>query len=391
MKVIFDKTKKMRPVKSWCMEPEQSAVDQAINLAMLPFTHSHVALMPDTHSGYGMPIGGVAGFLGVVIPYCVGVDIGCGMYALRTNLKAALFTRELRQQVMAEIRKRIPLGKNHHEKLPSLDFMPPKPDKALCPIAFAQYDRATRSLGTLGGGNHFIEFQYDEEGFVWIMIHSGSRNLGKTICDYYHEQANALAKQWNSATLKEWKLAHLPVDSDIGRSYIAEMQFALRFAKANRRSMMLAVFESLNGILPVDETFLLDIHHNYAALEHHFGEDVWVHRKGATSARMDELGIIPGSQGSTSYIVRGKGNPLSFTSCSHGGGRCMSRTAATKTLDLVAEIKKLDDQGIVHGIRNAADLDEAVGSYKDINVVMAEQADLVDMVHVLHPMAVVKG
>jgi tRNA-splicing ligase RtcB len=391
MKVIFDKERKMRPVKSWCMSPEESAVEQAIHLAMLPFTHSHVALMPDTHSGYGMPIGGVAGFLSVVIPYCVGVDIGCGMRAIRTGLKAALLPRELRLQVMGEIRKRIPVGMNHHQKTPDLTNMPAKPDKALCPIAFAQYDRATHSLGTLGGGNHFIELQQDDEGFVWIMIHSGSRNLGKTICDFYHASADALAKQWNSATPKEWKLAHLPVDSDIGRSYIAEMNFALAFAKANRQSMMTAALESLNVILPAEENFHLDIHHNYAALEHHFGEDVWVHRKGATSARMDELGIIPGSQGSTSYIVRGKGNPLSFASCSHGGGRCMSRTAATKTLDLAAEIKKMDDQGIVHGIRNAKDLDEAVGSYKDINVVMAEQADLVDIVHALHPMAVVKG
>jgi tRNA-splicing ligase RtcB len=391
MKVIFDKTKKMRPVRSWCMEPEQGAVDQAVNLAMLPFVHNHVALMPDTHQGYGMPIGGVAGFLGVVVPYCVGVDIGCGMRALRTNIKFDQLDADMLRHVMGEIRKRIPLGFNHHAQVPDLANMPAKPNKDLCPISYAQYERATRSLGTLGGGNHFIEIQKDEEGYVWIMIHSGSRNLGKTICDFYHAIADNLAVRFNSATPKAWKLAHLPADSPEGLSYIAEMNFALSFAYANRNDMMKAAFTSLSTVAQPEIMISVDIHHNYATLETHYGEDVWVHRKGATSANLGEIGIIPGSQGTASYIVEGLGNPLSFKSCSHGAGRAMSRTAATKNLVLADEIKKLDDQGIIHGIRNQKDLDEAAGSYKDIGVVMAEQADLVKIIHTLRPMAVVKG
>jgi len=394
MKVIYTpemKAGRVRPIRSWCMEPEAGAIEQAAHVAALPFTHNHVALLPDTHQGYGMPIGGVAGLLNAVVPFMVGVDIGCGMRAVRTDVRFDQLNADMLRHAMGEVRKRIPLGFGHHAEVPNLAHMPALPDKKLCPIAYAQYDRATRSLGTLGGGNHFIEIQKDEEGYVWIMIHSGSRNLGKTICDYYHAIADNLAVKFNSATPKAWKLAHLPADSAEGIAYVAEMNFALEFAKANRQDMMEAAVVSLSTVSQPKITFEVDIHHNYAALEHHYGENVWVHRKGATAARLDEIGIIPGSQGTASYIVAGLGNPLSFQSCSHGAGRAMSRSAATKNLVLADEIKKLDDQGIVHSIRNQKDLDEAAGSYKDISVVMAEQADLVRIVHTLRPMAVVKG
>ena len=400
MKIVFDETKKMKPIKTWCMAPEEGALEQAMNLAQLPFLHKHVALMPDTHFGFGMPIGGVIALDQVVIPGAVGVDIGCGMCAAKFGVKAAEFTPDMLRAIMGKIHKAIPVGFNHHQ-VPTASASMPEPylggrfDKDPdMPIVMAEYKKATLSLGTLGGGNHFIELQKDEEGNLWAMIHSGSRNLGKTVCDYYTKIAADLNKTWRSSVPAEWKLAFLPSQSTEGKQYLKEMEYCLRFAKASRMEMMLQVSKAICDVMPAAWSAAMDItdvHHNYAQLENHFGANVWVHRKGATSARAGETGIIPGSQGTASYIVRGKGCEDSFMSCSHGAGRAMSRTAAIKNLDLAGEIKRLDDQGIIHGIRNQKDLDEAAGSYKNIETVMKEQDDLVHIMHKLLPIAVVKG
>jgi tRNA-splicing ligase RtcB len=259
-------------------------------------------------------------------------------------------------------------------------------------ITAQEYPNALLSLGTLGGGNHFIEFQVDSTQYLWVMIHSGSRNLGKKICDYYNEMAVDLNRQWWSSVPAEHELAFLPCNSEEGKLYISEMEHALTFAKHNRMLIMDRIRQAICQVLPgaqFDQE--LDIHHNYAALEYHDHGNFWVHRKGATQARFDQLGIIPGSQGTASYIVKGLGNPKSFQSCSHGAGRAMGRKAATRDLDLAAEQKRLDDKGILHAIRGQQDLEEAAGAYKDIDIVMEEQKDLVEVVYKLEPIGVIKG
>jgi len=219
------------------------------------------------------------------------------------------------------------------------------------------------------------------------MIHSGSRNFGLQIADYYNKLAVQLNEKWHSVLPKEWELAFLPIDSSEGQAYINEMKYAVDFALANRKLMMDRILE----IIGVEHEPMINIAHNYASLEHHFGKDVWVHRKGATLARVDTVGIIPGSQGTHSYIVKGKGNPESFESCSHGAGRKMGRKDAIRRLNLEDEKKKLDDKGIIHAIRGPKDLDEAPGAYKDIQTVMDNQKDLVEILVELTPLGVVKG
>lgn len=260
------------------------------------------------------------------------------------------------------------------------------------PIVAQEYNKARKSLGTLGGGNHFCEFQKDDQGYIWIMIHSGSRNLGKQVCDYYNKLAIELNGKYHSVVSKEQKLAFLPLDTDEAQAYLREMQYCVDYAFANRKLMMDRVCNILRSLFTsVDFEPMINIAPNYARLENHAGENVLVHRKGATSARKGEIGIIPGSMGSRSFIVSGLGNPESFSSCSHGAGRKMSRTKARNELDLETEIKKLDDQGIIHGIRNTKDLEEAVSAYKDIATVMANQSDLVEIVTELSPLGVIKG
>lgn len=374
---------------------EYGALEQAKNLANLPFAFKHIAIMPDTHQGFGMPIGGVLATEGVVIPNAVGVDIGCGMCAVKTSLTD--IDKETLKRIMGEIRKVIPVGFNKHKEEQEAKLLPVmnwnKND-----ITLKEIENARKSLGTLGGGNHFIEIQKGRDGHIWIMIHSGSRNLGKQVADYYNKVAIELNKKWHSYQGKE--LAFLPVDSEEGQAYLREMEYCVEFALANRKLMMDRVKEifyktdmTQNGVSRLSIKFdqMINIAHNYASLENHFGKDVWVHRKGATSAKEGEIGIIPGSQGTKSYIVEGLGNKESFMSCSHGAGRKMSRTQAINGLDLEKEIKILDDLGIIHGIRSKKDLDEAPSSYKDIDVVMENQKDLVKVLIELTPLAVIKG
>ncbi len=383
-------------IKSWCENPEDGALDQAKNLARLPFARFQIALMPDTHQGYGMPIGGVMATEGVIVPNAVGVDIGCGMCALRTSLNE--ISVDTLKKIMGEIRKRIPVGFNKHKEKQNKNLMPEGAEYAGIglDICHREYENALYSLGTLGGGNHFIEIQRGSDGNIWVMLHSGSRNLGKQVADHYNKKAVEINKKWFSSIPKEWELAFFPMDDENGQQYLSEMQFCVDFALANRKLMMERIVEVISDETGWTEervrvSGIINIAHNYARMENHYGRNVLIHRKGATSARKNEIGIIPGSQGTSSYIVRGKGNTQSFTSCSHGAGRRMGRKTAERSLNLEEEQKRLNDKGILHAIRGVKDLDEAAGAYKDINVVMAEQQDLVEIVVKLEPLAVVKG
>lgn len=393
MKIIEGKNV---PIFSWCENPEDSAIEQAKNLASLPFIFKRVCLMPDTHCGYGMPIGGVIATKGVVIPNAVGVDIGCGMCAMKTSL-TNLYKDEIKQifggskEFQGGIRGRIPVGFNHKSKDEIWDGFDKAPDLE---IIQSEIKSAKKQLGTLGSGNHFIELQKGDDGFVWIMIHSGSRNFGYKIAKEYNRMATELCQKWYSNIPKingEDGLAFLPLDTKEGQDYLTAMNFALEFAYENRKRMLRDICESVNEVVPCDFKPEINIHHNYAQIEHHFGSNVVVHRKGATSAKAGQLGIIPGSQGTSSYIVVGRGNEESFKSCSHGAGRTMSRGKAINNLSLEDEIKKMDELGIIHGIRHKNDLDECSSAYKNIDVVMEEQKDLVDIAVKLKPLGVIKG
>jgi tRNA-splicing ligase RtcB len=385
-------TSEKLPIKMWLDDIEEGALQQAKNLANLPFAFRNIAIMPDSHQGFGMPIGGVLATDGVIIPNAVGVDIGCGMCAVQTTMRE--IDRETLKKILEKIRNAIPLGFNHHKKNQDPELMPNSTDMEY--VVNAEYDSALKQIGTLGGGNHFIEFQNDSDGHIWIMIHSGSRNIGKQVADYYNKLADKLNGKWDYDIPKSWQLSYLPIDSNEGKAYIKEMNYCVEFALANRKLMMDRIcdilmdtaYTTVNGL---DFAPMINIAHNYANLENHFGMDVMVHRKGATLATEDTIGIIPGSQGTKSYIVRGKGNPDSFNSCSHGAGRKMSRTKAEKDLNLDEEIRKLDKQGILHAIRGKKDLDEASGAYKDISIVMGNQKDLVEVLVELSPLAVIKG
>ena len=399
------------PVKSWCENCEEGAVKQAVNLAHHPALVHHVALMPDAHQGYGMPIGGVVAAKGAVIPAAVGVDIGCGMIATETDIPAEAFAEmSFRRAFQEKLKERIPVGEgvSHavtqnwegFEEYTAHNGM----RSSLWP---SKLDRM--NLGTLGGGNHFIELQKstaldgsgDPEGGakVWLMIHSGSRNLGKRIEEHYHRIAAKMCERFHSP-LPDKDLAFLPIEEPAGHDYFTDMLFALRYAKENRRRMMEAMKATVAEFVPgVNFIRTIDIHHNYAAFEEHFGEKVCVHRKGATSAKLDEIGIIPGSMGTASYIVRGLGNPESFMSCSHGAGRRMSRIAASTTLTVEECDKAMD--GIVcerwhkyKGFGKAKgklDLSEAPQAYKDIEDVIASELDLVEPLVRLVPLASLKG
>ncbi len=381
------------PVKMWAKTLDGHAWQEVVNICSLPFMFHHFALMPDAHGGKGMPIGGVLATKDVVVPNAVGVDIGCGMCAVKTNIRVEEMTGDiLRKGILRDIRKRIPLGMEHHKTAQDENRMPKDFDIDSMTVVKRQYTSALKQLGTLGGGNHFIEIQKDNDGFVWIMLHSGSRNLGKKVCDYYDEKAQNLNKMWHSAINLDSKLAFLPKYSREFHDYWNEMNYCVEFALANRQLMMERIQEIFQNNFPhVIFEPMINIAHNYAAWEHHFDEDVIVHRKGAVRASLGTIGIIPGSQGTKSYIVEGLGHPDSFESSSHGAGRLLSRTAAVNTLSLDDEIKRLEEQGIVHAIRNRKDLEEAAGAYKNIEEVMANQTDLVKIITELSPMAVVKG
>jgi tRNA-splicing ligase RtcB len=394
------------PIKLWLDDIEEGALQQARNLANLPFGFKWISIMPDSHQGFGMPIGGVMATKGIVVPNAVGVDIGCGMCAVKTSLTE--IDQEKLKKIMGRIRKEIPVGFSHHKSKQNEDLMPKFPSESkpdwdvnLMPVCVSEYENALKQIGTLGGGNHFIEIQKGSDGHIWLMIHSGSRNFGLKIAKHYNDLAIELNKKWHTQVPHEWKLAFLPMDSKEGYTYLREMQYAVDFALANRKLMMDRIQNIVNDVcwldldndlpdsspLVVDE--MINIAHNYAKMENHFSENVLVHRKGATLATEKTIGIIPGSMGTSSYIVQGLGNPESFNSCSHGAGRKMSRKKAISDLNLEEEQKKMT--GILGAPRNKDELEEAPGAYKDIDVVMENQKDLVKILVELKPLAVIKG
>ena len=395
-------------IKSWCADIESGAMDQAVNLARHPKTVGHVALMPDCHVGYGMPIGGVIACDGAVIPNAVGVDIGCGMVAVETDVPATrLPGRSGIRNMLGAVKERVPVGEGHAHRKPQgwsgfdsyLDSVSGK-RPAWCNDR--GWDLDTRNIGTLGGGNHFIELQRSDDGMVWLMIHSGSRNLGYRVAAHYHKLAQDVNAQ-EGTSLPSRDLAFLATDSEAGRDYIRDMGFALTYALENRRRMMAcfkeAISDAVHGVSFLRE---VNIHHNFAACEEVDGRQLWVHRKGATSAKAGEPGIIPGSMGTASYIVEGLGNSESFNSCSHGAGRVMGRKEACRRLS-VAECDKamgdvvFDRWGQVRARRGKRqgeklwDLAEAPLAYKDIEMVIDAERDLVTPTVRLTPIGVVKG
>ena len=388
------------PVKSWCEETEPGAMAQAENLAKHPALKHHVALMPDCHQGYGMPIGGVVAAKDAVIPAAVGVDIGCGMVAVETDVPAErLAEMSFRRAIQEKLKERIPVGEgtSHKEQQEWDGFEEYLEHNGQTSDFPNTLDR--KNLGTLGGGNHFLEIQKSDSGFVWLMIHSGSRNLGKRIEEFYHRKAATLNERYH-VELADPDLAFLPIQEKEGHDYFRDMQFALKYAFENRQRMMKVLKETFMEFVP-ETQFLreVNIHHNYAAFEEHFGETLCIHRKGATSAKLDEIGIIPGSMGTASYIVRGLGNPQSFMSCSHGAGRRMSRVAACR--DLTVEECDAAMSGIVcerwqpyrkfGKNKGYLDLSEAPQAYKAIDEVIEAERDLVEPLVRLTPLAVLKG
>jgi tRNA-splicing ligase RtcB len=382
-------------VKLWAENVEQGALRQIRNLSAHPHARKHIAIMPDVHEGFGMPIGGVLATSGVVIPNAVGVDIGCGMSAVKTNITG--IGQEDLKKLMSSIREIIPLGFRHHNRSQGDERMPDPLTLGFDPfelhVVSKEYDSATRQVGTLGGGNHFIEIQKGDDGAVWIMIHSGSRNIGKQVADYYNRKAIITNREEGNDYGPGTELAWLTLNSPEGRNYMREMEYCILFAMCNRYLMMERIADTFEKFFKAD--FRCDdpinIAHNYAAVENHFGEELVIHRKGATKASRGLTGIIPGSQGTNSFIVTGKGNADSFESCSHGAGRVMGRNQAVRSLDLQEEIRRLDRLNIIHSIRRQSDLEEAPSAYKNIDLVISQQSDLIDVKVTLSPLAVIKG
>lgn len=380
------------PLMLWLDTLEEEALQQARHLANLPCAFHHVAIMADAHVGYGMPIGGVLATIGAIIPNGVGVDIGCGMQAVRTGLVE--LDMPVLKKILAALRDAVPLGFKHHQKPRPVEALPDPGDMDReMPVVAEEFESARRQVGTLGGGNHFIEIQRGSDQRIWLMVHSGSRNIGYKVAGHYNELAVRMAKKTGKESIpKEWQLAVLPLDSPEGQRYLREIEYCVAFARANRTEMMAALQEIVAGITGCEQFDTpLDVAHNYAARETHFFREVWVHRKGATRAFAGEYGIIPGCQGSRSYIVRGLGNPQSFMSCSHGAGRVLGRKQAQRILNLQEEREKLDKRHILHSLRSRSDLEEAPGAYKDIGEVIANQQDLIEVAVELQPLAVLKG
>jgi tRNA-splicing ligase RtcB len=383
-------TSERLPIKMWLDDIEDGALEQAKNLANLPFAFKHVAVMPDSHQGEGMPIGGVLAAKGAIIPNAVGVDIGCGMCAMKTSLQE--IGKEHLRQIVERIKELVPVGFEWHEEPQDESLMPEGKSQENMTIVRQEYEKARHQVGTLGGGNHFIEIQKGSDGYIWIMTHSGSRNIGKKVADHYNKIAVAFNKRWFSQVPKDWQLAFLPLDTSEAKQYRNEMEYCVNFALANRQMMMDNIKRAFGEVLhEIRYEPMINIAHNYAAMENHFKHNVMVHRKGATQAREGQGGIVPGSQGTKSYIVRGKGNRESFMSCSHGAGRKLGRRQAIQELKLEEEQALMNAKGIIHSIIEQKDLDEAPSAYKNIDVVMENQSDLVEIVVELEPLAVIKG
>lgn len=382
------------PAKIWATDLEPEAEQQIRNMAKLPFIFKHLAVMPDAHAGKGSTVGTVIATKGAIIPAAVGVDIGCGMCAVKLPFKIDMF--EDLPKLRWSIERSVPVGFDSHKAFTDEMAEAFQQCKTLSQVTINKISNldAVLKLGTLGGGNHFIELCFDENNDAWIMLHSGSRNYGNKIANYHIDQAkNLMKKYFLSETLADPDLSYLVQDTIEFKSYINDLLSAQEYAKQNRKLMMKKIlkdisfhlFQEFREIIPVEQ---VDCHHNYTSMENHFGSNVWVTRKGAVSAKEGELGIIPGSMGVKSFIVEGLGNPESFCSCSHGAGRRMSRTKARKTYS----VQDLVDQTMgVECKKDDSVLDELPWAYKDIDQVMANQADLVKVKHTLKQVLCVKG
>ncbi len=396
------------PIKAWVdgVEFEDGAFKQVKNLSSLPFIFKHVAVMPDVHAGIGATVGSVIATKGAIIPAAVGVDIGCGMIALRTDLHANDLPDDL-AGLRSRIEAAVPHGRTDNGGrndrgawgqptqrvedaaamlLTDLDDIVAKQPR------MKQYSPQTvvKQLGTLGTGNHFIETCLDEENRVWIMLHSGSRGIGNKIGQYFIELAKGDMKKY-FIDLPDQDIAYLVDGTDHFHDYVDAVEWAQKYAYTNRQLMLAAVIEAVTKALGKEIAITenaINCHHNYVAREVHFGEHVFVTRKGAVRAWEGDLGIIPGSMGVRSYIVRGKGNPESFSSCSHGAGRRMSRTQAKKQFTLDDHAKATAG---VECRKDADVIDETPAAYKDIDAVIAAEHDLIDVVHTLKQVVCVKG
>jgi len=391
-----------KPVKVWTDEIEATAAEQLSRLATLPFIHKHVAAMPDVHAGIGATVGSVIATRGAIIPAAVGVDIGCGMMAVETTLTAKHLPDSLKE-LRERIERAVPHGfvtipgrsvKGAWEVTPASIVSRWRALKDRYYAIIEKHPKISQKdpqlqLGSLGGGNHFIEICLDTNGTVWVMLHSGSRGVGNAIGRYFIELAREDMRK-HFINLPDRDLAYLVEGTEHFDDYIEAMLWAQDYAMENRKAMMEAVLRVMRVLLPPFSLgkIAVNCHHNYATRENHYGENVWVTRKGAVRAREGDLGIIPGSMGAKSYIVRGRGNPESFHSCSHGAGRKMSRAEARKrftTEDLANQTQGIEcrkDEGV---------LDEIPGCYKNIDQVMENQHDLVDVVAELRQVVCVKG
>ena len=393
------------PIKHWTrgVQLEDEAHEQLRNVASLPFIHKHGAAMPDVHWGIGATIGSVIATKGAIIPAAVGVDIGCGMMAVQTTLTASDLPDNL-SGMRSAIEAAVPHGRTDNggandqgawgdipvavadvwasEFAESYDTITEKHPKALA-------RNNARHLGTLGTGNHFIEVCLDDDDLVWAMLHSGSRGCGNRIGTYFIQQAKKEMERW-FIQLPDKNLAYLVEGSELFSDYVEAVGWAQRYAMRNREAMMSAVLFAMSKELPPLYTtdVAVNCHHNYVTKKNHFGANVWVTRKGAVRARTGDMGIIPGSMGARSYIVRGKGNADSFHSCAHGAGRAMSRTEAKKRFTLEDHAKATEG---VECRKDAGVIDETPGAYKNIEDVMAAQADLVEVIHTLRQVVCVKG
>jgi len=392
------------PIKAWSsgVPFEARAVEQLKNTARLPFIFRHVAAMPDTHWGIGATVGSVVPTKGAVVPAAVGVDIGCGMLAARTDLprEALGDLKHVREAIEAAV----PVGRTDNGGPADVGAWRVVPEpiervwtekfktdyEALCSQHPGMRSRNTsRHLGTLGTGNHFIELCLDENDRIWLMLHSGSRGLGNRIGTYFIKLAKSLCARWHVA-LPDADLAYLPEETEEYGQYLHALHLAQKFAWENREIMCANIFAALRSVAgaDVEELDRVHCHHNYAVREEHFGEEVLVTRKGAVRARQGDLGIIPGSMGTRSYIVRGKGSRESFESCSHGAGRACGRNEARKRFTLEDHRKATEG---VECDKSAGVLDETPAAYKPIDAVMEAQTDLVEIVYRLKQIVCVKG
>lgn len=381
------------PVKIWTDQIEETAEQQLATLAGCPFVFHHVAAMPDVHYGIGATIGSVFATEDVILPTAVGVDIGCGVLAQPFSIRAVDLAPSFLRALHEDIKATIPTGFGEYTQAQAWEGF--NDDTRYTPaVRNIVRKKGPHQLGSLGGGNHFLELCQDAEGLTWLMLHSGSRGPGNQIATHHTAIAEELNRQLGIPSARD--LWVLPLDRAEGQNYLLDMQWAQDYAMENRQRMLLAFVDIFGNLLrkrlridlDVDYDACINIHHNYANHETHYGREVWVHRKGATYAGQDVLGIIPGSMATGSYIVRGRGNPDSFMSCSHGAGRVMSRGEAMRSITLESFEHKM--RGIVAETTREY-LDEAPQAYKDLDTVLHNQADLVEPIRRLRPLMNVKG